>query len=314
MQDKISEEYEKIIKENAKFLKKWVLDTGEKKVNILKDTLSTIGVVTMFAACFLFMTVGNFILPFVILFICIKIVLDWIQKPEIYQEKVVKPLIKTLEFVDEVNMKDGISQPIYNQANFRDSQNEKYYKWHYITGHLDNAKIEMSKVRKYNEYRDSEGHVTTKTIFRGLLVVATLNSNVTNAHIHIFNDKDDSRTLNFNQSEEKVNMDSAIFEKQFDVYSTNPIKAFQVLTADIMEKLILEKQSMNCQYDISIINNMIIMRIHDKVDMFEIRYLDGKNKTIYGKDLKKTIVEDVKFVENILNFMNELANNISNKI
>ena len=314
MQDKISEEYDKIIKENAKFLKKWVLDTREKKVNILKNIMITIGIIYLWLLCILFMAVGNFIFIIIFFIITLKKIYDWNQKTEIYQEKVVKPLIKRLEFVDEVNMKNGISQTIYNQANFKDSQYEKYYKWHYITGHLNNAKIEMSKVRTYNQYKDSEGHVTTKTIFRGLLVVATLNTNVTNENIHIFNDKDDSRILNFKQSEEKVNMDSAMFEKQFDVYSTNPIKAFQILTADIMEKLILEKENMNCQYDISIINNMIIMRIHDKGDIFEIRHLDGKNKTIYGKDLKKTIVEDVKFVEYILNFMNELSNNIYNKI
>ena len=314
MQDKISEEYDKIIKENAKFLKKWVLDTREKKVNILKNIMITIGIIYLWLLCILFMAVGNFIFIIIFFIITLKKIYDWNKKTEIYQEKVVKPLIKRLEFVDEVNMKNGISQTIYNQANFKDSQYEKYYKWHYITGHLNNAKIEMSKVRTYNQYKDSEGHVTTKTIFRGLLVVATLNTNVTNENIHIFNDKDDSRILNFKQSEEKVNMDSAMFEKQFDVYSTNPIKAFQILTADIMEKLILEKENMNCQYDISIINNMIIMRIHDKGDIFEIRHLDGKNKTIYGKDLKKTIVEDVKFVEYILNFMNELSNNIYNKI
>lgn len=287
-------------------------------MNVMEKIFIVIGCFLLLPLVFFltFLT-GPFFL-IIAIFLLFKYYRHIAKHTKIFQEKIVIPLLKKLEFIDEINETKGIEEEIYKVANFRDDKYNNYSNKFYIMGNLKNAKIEFSKARttEISSYTDSEGNTktTTKTIFKGLVFVATLKRNITDQYIHIFNDKDDSKILKFNLQEEKINMDSIIFEQEFDVYSTDSIRAFEILTSDVMERLIDEKRNNNLKFDISIIQNMIIMRIHDKWDMFEMRNIEKKGASAYGGDVKHAIVQDVQLIENIFNFMNDITNGIYNII
>ena len=175
----------------------------------------------------------------------------------------------------------------------------------------------MSKIITEETYtyidKDDKERTEERETFRGLLVVSTLDRSIIEGYVHIFNDKDDAKSLKFKQPENKVNMDSLEFEQEFDVYSTEPIKALGILTHDIMQKLITTKQDIGLKYDISITQNMIIMRIFGKNDILDIRTKETTSPATYSKDLKNTIIEDVKFIDYMFNFMKDISDDIYSK-
>ena len=62
------------------------------------------------------------------------------------------------------------------------------------------------------------------------------------------------------EQEQRVEMDSAEFEKYFDIYSQNKIEAMQLLTIDVMETLMNFYKKYNLDFEIIFRNNTIYMR------------------------------------------------------
>lgn len=78
-------------------------------------------------------------------------------------------------------------------------------------------------------------------------------------------------------------MDSQEFEEIFDVYSSDPIEAMQLLTADIMQSLIKFYNEIQVKYEFTIKGNNIYLRFRC-VDMFEaptVRKFSLDKETIY---------------------------------
>lgn len=103
--------------------------------------------------------------------------------------------------------------------------------------------------------------------------------------------------------ENKLEMDSAEFEKYFDVHSTNNIIGMQILTSDVMETLLDFRNKSKIEYDIGIYNNCIYLRFHTG-EMFELKNI--KNGLLPEELLKKYY--------NILNFTYKLSNMLINTI
>lgn len=318
MEEKLREEYDKLIDKNSKSIKSFKNLKCESQSN--RKRIPTIGIIGITIICWAIMFMLFFAIPIVMILFIVGLII-WLQKSSefisAYEEKIIMPLMQKLDFVDKVDITKGLSHEIYKKANFRQNNYEDYSSSHYIKGHLENAVIEMSKATTSttHEYKDSNGNsrLETKIIFGGLLVVVTLKDVITDGYIHIFNDKDDSKIIKFGKTESKVNMDSAAFEQEFDVYSTEPIKVFEILTSDIMQRFIDEKLEMNCKYDIAIMKNIIVMRVHNQKDILKMR--TGKNATEpnYNIDLRDRIIKDVVFVNKISKFMNDLVNDYKMK-
>ena len=63
-------------------------------------------------------------------------------------------------------------------------------------------------------------------------------------------------------------MDSAEFEKNFDIYSSDQILAMRILTSDIMDYMVNFTTENKVKFEITILNQDLFIRIHCK-NMFE---------------------------------------------
>ncbi len=209
---------------------------------------------------------GVFFPLFTILYI---ITLIFIFSTSTYKKQFKNTIIKSLvSFYNEnlnYSAKDKISSYDYIDAGF-----EKFDDIHsedHIFGTLDNlGRLDCYDLYTESIYTDENGVSHRNTIFTGFFSMLQLNFN-TNATIKIHSDKGFlGNSLSKNKMQ--VSMDSQEFEKVFNVYSTDKIKAMQILTSDVMELMIDFKNKYNFKYEITIKNNMIYIRIHCK-DLFE---------------------------------------------
>ena len=102
------------------------------------------------------------------------------------------------------------------------------------------------KTQKEETYEDSNGETKTRrvTIFHGLFAKIIMDKSI-----------DSELRITRNRgilSKNKLKMDSSKFEKYFDVEASNKIIGMQILTADIMEKLIEFREKTNMEFDVYI--------------------------------------------------------------
>lgn len=329
MEEKLRQEYDNLVAANSEVLK--IFKPISSKKGIWKGILTGVWimfvgipiVVTLVFSAIIFMSffIGELLTTLVVIIawyiFCKRTFNNTNNIKKKYVENILKPLVLQLKFIDEINLNLKISQEIYEKANFRQKKYEKYKGNNYLAGRIENAKLEMSNIwtTVINEYRDStngfyEKYETIK--FEGFLITATLEKDILNGYIHIFDDKDDSNIFKIDIPETKVNMDYSLFEKQFDVYATDPIKAMEILTSDIMQILIDEKEKIGYKYDITITENKLIMRIFNGGNVLQIR---GKNKSAYpyNEELRDNIIADIRFIEEISSFINDIVNDIYSK-
>lgn len=160
--------------------------------------------------------------------------------------------------------------------------------------------IQMAEVLTIKEetYRDSNGNIRTREItkFRGLFAKIEMDKSI-NSELRI------GQNGGMLMQKDRLEMDSSQFEKYFDVKASNKIIGMQLLTADVMEKLIEFRNKTNMKYDISINNNNLYLRFHCG-NMFEAGNL---KKDI----LEKSVIEKYFYM---LNFTYNLSNTLINII
>ena len=213
----------------------------------------------------------------------------------VYKEKIVKEFLKNIDENLIYNPKNGIEEKLYKLGEF-----ESYSIYHSedsITGKLDNRyNLQMAEVR--TESTDSEGDLYTKFygIFGVIDCCKDINTNIkirTNATIS-------DKTL----KNEKIEMDSAEFEKYFDIYSENKIVAMQILTSDVMALMIdfiaHQNLSYKVKYELTINRNKIYIRFHT-YGMFEpMCFNDAMNK-----DVLKRECDAIEFILNVSREINK---------
>ncbi len=160
--------------------------------------------------------------------------------------------------------------------------------------------IQMAEVVTVKEetYKDSDGNTKTREItkFHGLFAKIEMDKSI-NSELRIV------QNGGMLMQKDRLKMDSSQFEKYFDVKASNKIIGMQLLTSDVMEKLIEFKNKTNMKYDIGINNNNLYLRFRCG-DMFEA----GNFK----KDiLEKSVIEKYFYM---LNFTYNLSNTLINII
>jgi len=280
----------------------------KEKVEKRKKIFLIIGIVLFFALIILPGKIdGNSILTFfysIILLVIIYVVsLMHSKSGKEYNESFKKIIITKLieNFYEDVSYlyTEGISSSIYNEGKYNEYYN-KYYSDDYFRGKIEKmGSIELAEVitEKEEKYRDREGRVRTETttIFSGLFAKINIDKSIqTELKIR-------TNWIGINRNKNKLEMDSQLFEKNFDVYTENKIIGMQLLTSDVMELLVEFRNTMKIEYDISIYNNKIYLRFMTG-PMFETtistkRMLDKKDIEKYYKILEFTYNLSEKLIE-----------------
>ena len=171
-----------------------------------------------------------------------------------YKELIIPKLMSNFYNNLEYFPQKGMPQYIYKEPKYE--HYDLYDSEDYFEAQIDNKySIQMAEVKTQKEetYEDSNGETKTRrvTIFHGLFAKIIMDKSI-----------DSELRITRNRgilSKNKLKMDSSKFEKHFDVEASNKIIGMQILTADIMEKLIEFREKTNMEFDVYIKYNEIYL-------------------------------------------------------
>lgn len=209
-------------------------------------------------------------------------------------KKIISNFYDNLEYFPEKEMPEYI----YREARYEHYDN--YSSNDYLEAQIDNKySIQMADVsaEEIREYEDQNGEKREEkiTVFSGIFAKIIIDKSI-NAELRIMQDK----KLKFDKN--RLNMDSSEFEKYFDVKSSDPVIAMQILTADVMEELVEFENKTNMKYDIYIKDNEIYLRFH--LGALNVNVWNLKNSVLDPKVTQKSFY--------MLNFTYNLSKKLIN--
>ena len=178
------------------------------------------------------------------------VVVDEKVKKE-FKEKIIKPLIELYNGKLKYQPLGADIENKYKIGMF------EYYDIFFSEDYIYGDGIEIAEVRTEREEIDELGVKRKYIIFQGLFSCFETSKFVSRDIEIVFDEGLDTRI-----SSSKIAMDSAEFEKYFDVYGAEKIEIMQILTADVMEAIIKVKKKCKCKFSIKFVGNKILFRAY----------------------------------------------------
>lgn len=155
--------------------------------------------------------------------------------------------------------KNGVSAIDYKRSDF-DNFYESFYTEDLIMGQIaEKYKIKMSQVKttKTEIVRDSNGdtHRKTVVVFYGIFGVVDIgDKNISELDI--------SANSFFNKyDQDRIEIDSGDFEKRYDLFSTDKVRAMEIFTSELIEEINKLKEDTGHTIQIRIRANKLFFRI-----------------------------------------------------
>jgi len=219
---------------------------------------------------------------------------------KVISNNLIKPLLNKIFSATNYDMLNGIERTHYNIA----SNNEEYDMERFSSHNLIeipvienkyNLKLSNVFTQKEETYYDVNDNMKSRVIdvFSGIVGMIQLPFNI------------NSKLVVTEESikENLVELDMKEFETKFNVSATNEVIAYQILTADVMQKIVDMKNDIyKTKFDIVINNDTLYIRVHNKTAFnFNIE-----------KDIdKKAYEESVETIELVKNMSEDILNIIS---
>ncbi len=185
-----------------------------------------------------------------------------IQGREIYKKNykniVINSLVKAYNPKLYYDQKLGISKYDYTMSNFDTSFNE-FFSEDQIHGTLENgAKIKLAEVATSIVQIATNSDGTTKEdrkeTYRGMYGVIKMPHNITSS-IYIANDSITKRYSN-----DRIEVDSAEFEKYYDCMSKEKVRTLMILTSELIEKFNEIRRNSKFGFELKVEDDMIYFR------------------------------------------------------
>lgn len=301
---KFNEEFEKIYKtvcENSESK----LKENRKKINnflIITFVILVVINVVVYVAVELKATV----LVTLSVAFCIMLFLI-IQGREIYKKNyknnVIQALVKAYNSRLYYDQKMGLSKYDYTMSNFDNSFNE-FFSEDQIYGTLENGtKIRIAQITTAIVHITENNDGTTKNdrteTFRGMYGTINLPYNMT-TKIYIANDSITKR-----YSEDRIEVDSAEFEKYYDCMASEKVRALRILTSDLIEKFNEIRRNSKFGFELKLEDDKIYFR-YKCGEFFEPpTFESGLNKELLKK-YYKYIYFPIEIVKTFSNNIEEL--------
>lgn len=183
-----------------------------------------------------------------------------------YYKELIGEIIQKLCPEASYTPKGGISQSVFTNSGLFTSP-DRYHAEDQISGCIDKTSFVCSEVhaeeRKTRTTKNGVQHYWV-TIFRGFLFMADFHKDFKGKTTIIRNSM-----FNLRFGESRVKMENPVFEKVFDVFSTDQVEARYLITPSMMERLL----SLNSRFDkgvtISFRNSTILVAISNSRNCFE---------------------------------------------
>lgn len=259
MEDKMEDKFEKIYHELYE-KNNTILEEAKKERNK--------AIVTIFLVCFIVNGIIAFIdkekmvllitisLSFIFVLICISKATT--KYRNLFKKNIVTELVMKCDEHLQFSPETGLSKYDYSASHF-DNTFDELYSEDRIFGilrkenHFQMAQITTKEVKQYKDENGELKKDKTET-FKGIYGIVKLQKN-SNAKIYIA-----SNSIAKKYSANRVEMDSAAFEKEYDCLTEDKITAMKIFTADLLEKMLLFKKEGITGFEIKIEENMLYFR------------------------------------------------------
>ena len=244
---------------------------------------------------YLSMTTQNrlFIL-FIILSIVGMVVISIFRKSKTLFNEIIPQIISNYKEGLTYSHDKGIPSNIYREARFESW--DRYHSEDLITGKINNCNFSMAEVHTEDRYTDSEGHTHYSTIFRGTFATIDLNKsfgswvNIINNRIKVFS------------RDNYISLENTEFEKIYDVFTGDKIKAMRLLTPDVTTRMIDLYNETGLYCEIKITDNKMYIRLYTS-GLFELSFSNPEKEA-------KQIGSCIAVIDNVFkiteNFIKEL--------
>ncbi|MCK8045147.1 DUF3137 domain-containing protein [Shewanella sp. 1CM18E] len=149
--------------------------------------------------------------------------------------------------------------PYYEDANFSD----------YVQGTYNGVEIALNELHLTKQVRRDKS-TDTVTVFKGVMIELSSHKDFRGHTVVV---KTRGGLVNFLsdsfKSLDRVKLEDPIFEKQFDVFSTNQIEARYLLTVSFMERLQALSASFGNKIQCAFYRNKLLIMLGSKQDRFE---------------------------------------------
>lgn len=295
---KISEEISSKYKEMA-----YNLIKGNDRLNAQRSRYNFLVLIkgllfiAMFGSFIYFMYAHTFILVFVPIACIIGIIIiNKSNKSNIIFDEILPDIIKK-QFNDfNYNHNSGISRGTYCEARFEGF--DRYHSDDLIEGKVCGSDFVMSEVHTERESRDSEGHTTYITVFRGAFAKVNLNKDL-GCFINIINNK-----IKLFSRDYYTTIDNEAFEKIYDVFTDDKIKTLRLLTPDVTTKMIDLYNETGIYCEVKINNNLLYIRLYTGA-LFSFSFSNPEKESLMvGRSL--AVIDSVfKIMENFIKEVEE---------
>lgn len=177
----------------------------------------------------------------------------------------------------------------------------------YVSGKHSDVAIELSEVNIQKKVKTKNGY-RYQTMFKGLAVLLSMNKNFSGKTVV----KKDAGIIGnwvrdkFNDTE-RVKLEDPIFEKKFEVFSSDQIEARYILTTSFMERLLkLSDIFGDGKIQCSFFDEKLFIMINSKKDRFEsgsvfvpVTFQEAINNILGGMNEIFSIIETLKLNQRI---------------
>ena len=246
--DKYKEVALKLITNNNK------LTEQRKRHNLFTFIKGIFGIAAVGSVIYMLSSGSRSAFYFPVLAIIVIIVLQFCEKGNEIFDEIIPSIIQDQFEGFTYSHKDGIDGITYSGAGFE--RYDRFRSDDLIEGTVCGYNFIMSEVHTEREYRDKDGHRNYVTIFHGTFSKVNLNKNL-GCFINIVNNK-----IKLFSRDYYTTIDNEAFEKIYDVFTDDKIKALRLLTPDVTTKMIDLYNDTGIYCEIKIMGTVLYIRLY----------------------------------------------------
>lgn len=198
-----------------------------------------------------------------------------------FKSKIIEKIVKHYDPSFTFLAYPGVTSEEYRRSKF-DADYDKFYSEDMIEGRINGKyQFKMSQVHTQKEeyVTDDQGNrrVEYHTLFKGLYGFV----NVEGTSIMTMDIQSNSFVNKYNKS--RIEVDSAEFEKDYDIFATDKVRAMEIFTSDLIQEFNDFQDETNKNIRIKVYRNVLFFRL-EVGDIFEAPMI--KDATSYEYLLK----------------------------
>lgn len=170
----------------------------------------------------------------------------------------------------------------------------------YITGVYNGLNLTIADVL-LTQVRGSGKSRTTETIFDGVFIESDCNKKFNSTTVVRIDEGALGNLVQTNAIHlQKVNLEDAVFEQKFEVYSDDQVEARYLLTTAFMERLLKVQKRLKMPVTCSFENGKMYIAIHDSKNWFDI---DVEDSSLVDIRTYQKILLDIASVLSVLDLL-----------